>query len=65
MFGVLLATGVIFVVGVARRLPRDERAGQVAGQFLTASILYFSGATMYQLKLPFAGFIVLGPSICR
>ena len=36
---------------------------KVAGQFLAASILYFSGATMYQLKLPFAGFIVLGPSI--
>jgi UDP-GlcNAc:undecaprenyl-phosphate GlcNAc-1-phosphate transferase len=36
---------------------------KVAGQFLAASILYFSGATMYQLKLPFAGFIVLGPSV--
>ena len=63
MFGVLLATGVIFVVGVADDFREMSAPAKVAGQFLTASILYFSGATMYQLKLPFAGFIVLGPSI--
>lgn len=63
MFGVLLATGVIFVVGVVDDFREMSAPAKVAGQFLTASILYFSGATMYQLKLPFAGFIVLGPSI--
>jgi len=63
MLGVLLAAGVIFVVGVLDDFREMSAPAKVAGQFLAASILYFSGATMYQLKLPFAGFIVLGPSI--
>ena len=63
MIGVLLATGVIFVVGLVDDFRDMSAPAKVAGQFLAASILYFSGATMYQLKLPFAGFVVLGPSI--
>lgn len=63
MIGVLLATGVIFVVGVLDDFREMSAPAKVAGQFLAASILYFSGTTMYQLKLPFAGFVVLGPSI--
>ena len=63
MMGVLLAAGVIFVVGVLDDFREISAPAKVAGQFLAASILYFSGATMYQLKLPFAGFVVLGPSI--
>jgi len=63
MLGVLLAAGVIFVVGVLDDFREMSAPAKVAGQFLAASILYFSGATMYQLKLPFAGFVVLGPSI--
>ncbi len=62
-FGVLLAAGVIFVVGMVDDFRDMSAPAKVAGQFLAASILYFSGATMYQLKLPFAGFVVLGPSI--
>jgi len=63
MLGVLLATGVIFVVGVIDDFREMSAPGKVTGQFLAASILYFSGCTMYQLKLPFAGFVVLGPSM--
>ncbi|MDE3222238.1 MAG: undecaprenyl/decaprenyl-phosphate alpha-N-acetylglucosaminyl 1-phosphate transferase [Acidobacteriota bacterium] len=63
MLGVLLAAAVIFVIGVIDDFREMSAPAKVAGQFLAASILYFSGATMYQLKLPFAGFIVLGPSI--
>src|SRR5580698_3586492 len=63
MLGVLLSAGVIFVVGVLDDFRVMSLSAKVAGQFLAAWILYFSGATMYQLKLPFAGFIVLGPSI--
>ncbi len=62
-FGVLLAAGVIFVVGLVDDFREMSAPAKVAGQFLAASVLYFSGATMYQLKLPFAGFVVLGPSI--
>ena len=63
MLGVLLATGVIFVVGVIDDFREMSAPAKVAGQFLAASVLYFSGATMYQLNLPFSGFVVLGPSI--
>ncbi len=63
MIGVLLAAGVIFVVGVIDDFREMSAPAKVAGQFLAASVLYLSGCTMYQLKLPFAGFIVLGPSI--
>ena len=63
MLGVLLAATVIFVVGVIDDFREMSAPAKVAGQVLAASILYFSGCTMYQLKLPFAGFIVLGPSI--
>jgi UDP-GlcNAc:undecaprenyl-phosphate/decaprenyl-phosphate GlcNAc-1-phosphate transferase len=63
LLGVLLAAGVIFVVGVVDDFREMSAPAKVAGEFLAASILYFSGATMYQLKLPFAGFVVLGPSI--
>jgi UDP-GlcNAc:undecaprenyl-phosphate GlcNAc-1-phosphate transferase len=63
MLGVLLATGVIFVVGVLDDFRDMSAPAKVAGQVLAATILYFAGVTMYQLKLPFAGFIVLGPSI--
>jgi len=63
MLGVLLATAVIFVVGVVDDFRDMSAPAKVAGQFLAASVLYFSGCTMYQLKLPFAGFVVLGPAI--
>lgn len=63
IFGVLIATAIMFVVGVVDDFREMSAPAKVAGQFLAASVLYFSGCTMYQLKLPFAGFIVLGPSI--
>jgi UDP-GlcNAc:undecaprenyl-phosphate/decaprenyl-phosphate GlcNAc-1-phosphate transferase len=63
MLGVLLATAVMFAVGVLDDFRDMSAPAKVAGQFLAASILYFSGCTMYQLKLPFAGFVVLGPSM--
>jgi len=63
MLGVLIAAGVIFVVGVFDDFREMSAPAKVAGQFLAASVLYLSGCTMYQLKLPFAGFVVLGPSI--
>ena len=63
MLGVLLATAVVFVVGVLDDFRDMSAPAKVAGQVLAATVLYFSGCTMYQLKLPFAGFIVLGPSV--
>ena len=63
LLGVLVAAGVIFVVGVIDDFREMSAPAKVAGQFLAASVLYFSGSTMYQFKLPFAGLVVLGPSI--
>ncbi len=63
LLGVLIAAGVIFVVGVIDDFREMSAPAKVAGQFLAASVLYFSGSTMYQFKLPFAGLVVLGPSI--
>lgn len=63
MLGVVVAAGVMFVVGIVDDFRDMSAPAKVAGQFLAASVLYFSGCTMYQLKLPFAGFVVLGPSV--
>ncbi len=63
MLGVILAAAVIFMVGLVDDFRDMSAPAKVAGEVLAASVLYFSGCTMYQLKLPFAGFIVLGPSM--
>jgi UDP-GlcNAc:undecaprenyl-phosphate GlcNAc-1-phosphate transferase len=61
--GVLIAAAAIFVVGLIDDFRDMSAPAKVAGQVLAASILYFAGVTMYQLKLPFAGFIVLSPGV--
>jgi UDP-GlcNAc:undecaprenyl-phosphate GlcNAc-1-phosphate transferase len=61
--GVIIACGVIVVVGVVDDFRNMSAPAKVAGEVLAASVLYFAGVTMYQLKLPFAGAVVLGPSI--
>jgi UDP-GlcNAc:undecaprenyl-phosphate/decaprenyl-phosphate GlcNAc-1-phosphate transferase len=63
MLGVLLAAAVIFLVGLVDDFRDMSAPAKVAGEVLAASVLYFSGVTMYQIKLPFAGFVVLGPSM--
>lgn len=61
VMGILLATALVFIVGVVDDFRDMSAPAKVAGQVLAATILYFAGATMFQLKLPFAGFVVLGP----
>jgi UDP-GlcNAc:undecaprenyl-phosphate GlcNAc-1-phosphate transferase len=61
--GVLLAAAVIMVVGLVDDFRSMSAPAKVAGEVLAASVLYFCGVTMYQLKLPFAGVVLLGPSI--
>ncbi len=63
MLGVLLASAAIFIVGLIDDFRSMSAPAKIAGQVLAASILYFAGVTMYQLKLPFAGFIVLTPGV--
>jgi UDP-GlcNAc:undecaprenyl-phosphate GlcNAc-1-phosphate transferase len=63
MLGVLLASAAIFIVGLIDDFRSMSAPAKIAGQVLAASILYFAGATLYQLKLPFAGSIVLTPGV--
>lgn len=59
--GVLLAAAAIFTIGLVDDVRDMSAPAKMAGQVLAASILYFLGVTMYQFKVPLAGFIVLTP----
>src|SRR5580704_14258880 len=59
--GVVLAAVAIFAVGIIDDVRDMSAPAKMAGQVLAASILYFLGVTMFQFKVPLAGFIVLSP----
>ena len=61
--GVVLAAAAIFAVGLIDDVRDMSAPAKVAGQVLAASILYFLGVTLYQFKVPLAGFIVLTPGV--
>jgi UDP-GlcNAc:undecaprenyl-phosphate GlcNAc-1-phosphate transferase len=61
--GVLAAAGAIFVVGLVDDIREVSAPAKVAGQVLAAMILYFAGVTMLHFKVPFAGYLILSPSI--
>jgi len=61
--GVVLAGAAIFFVGLIDDVRSMSAPAKMAGQVLAASILYFLGVTMYQFKVPLAGFVVLSPGI--
>jgi len=63
MMGVVLAAGAMFAVGLIDDVRDMSAPAKMAGQVLAASILYFSGVTMWQFKIPLAGFFVLTPGI--
>jgi UDP-GlcNAc:undecaprenyl-phosphate GlcNAc-1-phosphate transferase len=63
VLGVVLAAGAMFAVGLIDDVRDMSAPAKMAGQVLAASILYFSGVTMYELKIPLAGFFVLTPGI--
>ena len=51
----LLAAGAMFGVGLIDDVRDMSAPAKMAGQVLAASILYFSGVTMYELKIPPTG----------
>jgi UDP-GlcNAc:undecaprenyl-phosphate GlcNAc-1-phosphate transferase len=61
--GVVLAGAAIFAVGLIDDIRDMSAPAKMAGEVLAASILYFLGVTMYQFKIPLAGFVVLSPSV--
>lgn len=61
--GVVLAASVIFFVGLVDDARPMSAPAKVAGQVLSASMLVLLGVTMFQFKIPLAGFFVLSPSV--
>jgi UDP-GlcNAc:undecaprenyl-phosphate/decaprenyl-phosphate GlcNAc-1-phosphate transferase len=61
--GVLAAAGVMFLVGFIDDVREVSAPAKVAGQVLAAMVLYFAGATMLHFKVPFAGYLILSPSV--
>ncbi len=61
--GLVLGATVIFAVGLVDDLREVSAPAKLAGQVLAATVLYYLGVTMFQFKVPFAGFIVLSPSL--
>ena len=59
--GVVLGATVIFAVGVVDDLRELSPPGKLAGTVLASTILYFLGVTLFYFRIPFAGFVVLGP----
>lgn len=57
--GVVLAAGVIFVVGSLDDVREVSPPAKLAGQVLAASLLYLMGVTMFFFRVPFADFVVL------
>ena len=53
----VLAAGAMFAVGLIDDVRDMSAPAKMAGQVLAASILYFSGVTMYELKIPLAGLL--------
>jgi len=61
--GVVLAGTAIFAVGLIDDVRDMSAPAKMAGQVLAASILYFLGVTMYEIKVPLAGLISLTPGV--
>ncbi len=59
--GLILGASAIFVVGLIDDFRDMSAPAKVAGQVLAATILYFTGVTWYQFKVPLAGLVQLSP----
>lgn len=63
--GILLAAGVMFVVGAIDDVREVSPPAKVAGQILSGSLLSLFGVTMLYFRVPFASYdyIVLSPDL--
>jgi len=61
--GVVLGAAVIFGVGLIDDARDMSAPAKVAGQVLAATVLVVLGVTMFQFKIPLAGFLVLSPDV--
>lgn len=61
--GVLLAAGVMFVVGSVDDLREVSPPAKLAGQVLSAGLLATMGVTMFYFRIPFVGMFVVPPDL--
>ena len=61
--GVVLAGGVIFLVGLVDDVREVSPPAKLAGTVLAGSVLYFLGVNMFYFRIPFADFVVLSASL--
>jgi UDP-GlcNAc:undecaprenyl-phosphate GlcNAc-1-phosphate transferase len=63
--GILLAAGVMFVVGAVDDLRDVSPPAKIAGQVLSGSVLSLFGVTMLYFRVPFASYdyVVLSPDL--
>jgi len=61
--GLVLASAVIFAVGLIDDFREMSAPAKMAGQVLAAMVLVFFGLTMFQFKIPTVGFLVLSPDV--
>ena len=63
--GLLLAAGVMFLVGAVDDLRPVSPPAKIAGQVLSASLLSLFGVTMFYFRVPFASYdyVVLSPDM--
>jgi UDP-GlcNAc:undecaprenyl-phosphate GlcNAc-1-phosphate transferase len=61
--GLVVAAAVAFGVGMLDDLRDMSAPAKVAGQVLAAMALVVFGVTMFQFKIPLAGFVVLSPQL--
>ncbi len=60
--GVVVAAGVMFLVGALDDLIEVSPPAKVAGQVLSASLLAYFGVTMFYFRVPFSSdLLILGP----
>jgi len=61
--GVVLAGGVVFLVGLIDDVREVSPPAKLAGTVLAGSVLYFLGVNMFYFRIPFADFVVLSASL--
>jgi UDP-GlcNAc:undecaprenyl-phosphate GlcNAc-1-phosphate transferase len=62
VLGVVLAAAAITAFGFIDDVREMSAPAKIAGQIVSAMILYFLGVTMFWVKIPFGSFVLLGSS---
>ena len=61
--GIVLAAGVIFIVGLVDDVREVSAPAKLAGQVLAGSVLSFLGVTMFYFRVPFLDIVAISPDL--